>query len=293
MENVFVIIPTFNDYEKLYQNCSVLIDKGVECVVVNDASEKNIKSSLTTLKVHYLEHQQNLGQGAAIQTGTVYALSKGAKTIAHFDADGQHQVEDLLTMLGMLNLHQVDVVLGSRFLKNDDKDMHIPYSRKKLLQWAIYVNNMITGVKLSDAHNGLRVLTRSAAICVEIQQNRMAHATEIIQKIKWHQLRYMECSTEIIYEKESYKAKRLGYIINILWDLFYVYIHKYFMLLILFISLSNWGLLKILLHLNDVILSLPCIILFTCGKYYVHFKKKLDYKTMCIRKKAIEKASLS
>ncbi len=94
-DNVFVIIPVFNEKkEVLVQTIRELQKASYSIVVVNDASANDI--SLPGIGITYsLRHEVNLGQGAALQTGIEFALQKKATYLVTFDADGQHSSADI------------------------------------------------------------------------------------------------------------------------------------------------------------------------------------------------------
>ena len=81
--------------------------------------------------------------------------------------------------------------------------------------------NLSTGVKLTDAHNGLRALNRVAAQRIRIEQNRMAHASEIVAEIGRHKLRYAEMPVHVVYTDYSRsKGQSIWNSVNILSDLY-------------------------------------------------------------------------
>ena len=81
---------------------------------------------------------------------------------------------------------------------------------------------MSTGVKLTDSHNGLRALNRKAAGALEIKQNRMAHASEIVEQVGKAKLRYVEQPVHIIYTDYSRaKGQSLWNSVNILAELMF------------------------------------------------------------------------
>lgn len=86
---------------------------------------------------------------------------------------------------------------------------------------AALFTRMTTGVPVTDAHNGLRALSRKAAMSIRITQNRMAHASEIISLIHEKSLSFAEIPVEIIYTDYSLKkGQKMSNSINILLDLF-------------------------------------------------------------------------
>jgi hypothetical protein len=97
---------------------------------------------------------------------------------------------------------EADVALGSRFLRAADKSF-IPVSRRILLKGAVIVNGLMTGLWLTDAHNGLRVLSRKAAGRICLEENGFAHATEIIHQIRRLKLSYIERPARVRYTHYS------------------------------------------------------------------------------------------
>ena len=202
-EEVFIVVPVFNeDLLILRATLKSLLQQYPHVVVVDDGSGGKIGSGIQDLPVHFLRHTINLGQGAALQTGTEYAVAKGAKCIVHFDADGQHDPADIDRLVRLVEKEGVDVVLGSRFLQKSHT-RQIPLFRRFVLQLARVINFLFTGVYLSDAHQGLRVLNRKAASLIRLTENRQAHATEIIARTKEHKLTYREVPVSVTYTAYS------------------------------------------------------------------------------------------
>jgi glycosyltransferase involved in cell wall biosynthesis len=167
-----------------------------------------------------VEHPVNLGQGAALQTGIEYALQDPqTDSIVTFDADGQHRVEDAAAMVARLRTESLDVVLGSRFLDSRTK---LTAMKRIVLKVAALQMKLSTGLDLTDAHNGLRVLGRDVAGRINLTQNRMAHASELVHQLAAFKVRYVEHPVHIIYTDYS-KAKGQSLLnsVNIVADLFF------------------------------------------------------------------------
>jgi glycosyltransferase involved in cell wall biosynthesis len=216
---IFVVVPAYNEGKVIRSTLRPLVAAGYSVVVVDDGSTDGSWRQLQNLGVHCLQHPINLGQGAALQTAVTYALQAGAKYVVHFDADGQHDIEDIPGLLKPILTGRVDVVLGSRFLRREDLKA-VPLRRRLLLKGAVFVNWLLTGLWLSDAHNGARAFSRRAARQVVLRENRSAHATEILQQIRAHRLRYVERPTHILYTKYSMqKGQRVWDAVDIFVDL--------------------------------------------------------------------------
>ena len=201
-QTVFVIIPTYNEASVIGEAARALTDRGYSVVVVDDGSRDDTWAVLRKLPVYALRHRSNLGQGAALQTGITFALARGADYLVTFDADGQHRVDDIEVLLEPLRAGEADVTLGSRFLRREDS-AEVPFARRMLLRGGVVVNFVLTGVKLSDAHNGLRAFTAEAARGIRLKENRFAHASEILVQLRRLGLRYQERPTKIVYTDYS------------------------------------------------------------------------------------------
>ena len=216
-EQTWVIVPAFNEAGVVRRSVASLRTRFAHVVVVDDGSGDDTAAEAQAAGAIVLRHAVNVGQGAALQTGIDYVLAQGAQYVATFDADGQHQVEDLVAMLAALQGATFDIVLGSRFLGHAEG---LPFARRLVLKAAVLFTNLTTGLRLTDAHNGLRVMTASAARRLRIRQDGMAHASELIAQFGRLGLRYAEVPVTITYSAYSIgKGQRLSNSLRILRDL--------------------------------------------------------------------------
>ena len=223
-KTIFVIIPCYNEANIIRETITTIIEKGYSIIVVDDHSTDNTKEQLKEIPLIYLHHRVNMGQGAALQTGISLALKKDAEYLVTFDADGQHDVSDIDGMLHKLKEEHFDIVLGSRFLPGAGGN--ISAGRKLFLKAACYLNYLFTGILLTDAHNGLRVMNRHAAESIHLKENRMAHATEILKEIKKHDLKFGEFPVQIHYS--SYSKKKGQSLLNSVRIFFDLVLNKIF-----------------------------------------------------------------
>lgn len=185
-------------------------------IVVDDGSTDDTGERALAAGAHVIRHSVNLGQDAALQTGIDYAVRLGATHIVTFDADGQHAPAEIAPMVQHAIDTGVDIVLGSRFLGGT---VNMPRSKAFTLWLAVRFTRLTTGLALSDTHNGFRVLTRRCAQRLRIRQNRMAHASEILDEIVAKQLRFSEYPVTITYTPYSVaKGQRLLHSITIVKD---------------------------------------------------------------------------
>jgi hypothetical protein len=142
-----------------------------------------------------------MGQGAALQTGIEFARAlPQIQRFVTFDADGQHVVADAVRMLDLLGTGEVDIVLGSRFL---GEAVGAGRGKRMMLRAAVKFSNLTSGIRLTDAHNGLRAFNRHVAETLEITAHDMTHASEIIELIAANNYRYREVPVTIHYTDYS------------------------------------------------------------------------------------------
>lgn len=197
----WVVIPAHNESGRIAAVLADLRRVGIgNIVVVDDGSGDDTARQAATQNVWVLQHIVNRGQGAALQTGIDFALSKKAEIIVTFDADGQHLATDIPTLLKPIELGNVQVVLGSRFL---GQAIGVPALRKWILRVAVWGTRLTTRLPLTDTHNGLRAMTAAAAAKLRLSEDGMAHASEILSKLARSGLRWQEEPVTIRYTQQS------------------------------------------------------------------------------------------
>jgi polyprenyl-phospho-N-acetylgalactosaminyl synthase len=196
----WIVIPAYNEERVMAGVIGEAVRSGHRVVVVDDGSSDATAEIGARTGDVVVRHPINLGQGAALQTGITFALAQGADFIVTFDADGQHRIADVSKLLDALAEHQADFALGSRAL---GQTTNMPASRRLLLWGATCFTRITIGMEVTDAHNGLRAMTRRGARCLKLRQNRMAHASEILDQIASSGLKYIEVPVNIEYSHYS------------------------------------------------------------------------------------------
>lgn len=215
--NVFIIVPTYNEANVIENVLSELLQLTNNIIVIDDGSDDTTGEILDKLNVLKATHSVNLGQGAAIKTGIECALICGADYIVTFDADGQHDASTIHKLFEIADMGCIDVILCTRFVENADS---VPFLRRQLLRLAVLYTRITTGLQVTDAHNGIRMLSRKSAKLIEIKQNRMSHASEILSEIARHGLSYKEIPTKIRYTEYSLnKGQKIPDLLKILIEL--------------------------------------------------------------------------
>lgn len=200
IEGLWVVIPAYNEGLRIADVLADVLRFCQHVVVVDDASTDETAQRARAYPVWLVRHAINLGQGAALQTGITFALAQGAQYVVTFDADGQHQAADLPALLEPLLAGQAHYSLGSRFL---GRTVGMPWVRRLLVYAARAFTYLFSGVRLTDAHNGLRAMTREGASRIHLTCNRMEHASEIVDQIVRSGLPFVEVPVTIRYSRET------------------------------------------------------------------------------------------
>lgn len=215
--DVWIVVPAFNEAGVIGEVIAELRSTFPNVVCVDDGSADDTGDIALRAGAHLVRHPVNLGQGAAIQTGVEYARSQsGASVFATFDADGQHRVSDVLTMIDRLTSEAADIVIGTRFGPGVSRP---PLLKRIVLQTAAWLSPRGRRLGLTDSNNGLRVFNKTVADQLDITMNGMSHATEFVMLIDENRWQVTEQPVEVLYtEYSSAKGQPLLNGVNIIVD---------------------------------------------------------------------------
>lgn len=200
-DDVCLVMPLYNEGPVVGDVVEAARETFPRVVAVDDGSADGSARIARDAGAFVVQHPVNLGQGAALQTGFDAARRlPGVRFVVTFDSDGQHRTEDAAAMVERLRADEADVVFGSRFLDGRTRPGLV---KGVVLRTAVVYSNLTTGVRLTDTHNGLRALNLRALAGIQIRQNRMAHASEIIEQVGRSGLRWVEHPVHIEYTDYS------------------------------------------------------------------------------------------
>lgn len=214
-----VVIPVYNEGSVIGDVLAALKPYFPNVVCVDDGSTDNSAEVCLRSGARVVSHGTNLGQGAALQTGLQFGLGlRGVTWFVTFDADGQHRASDAVDMVLAARESDVDVILGTRFQRGRAES--VPHARRALLTAATAFTRATTGLQLTDSHNGLRVLSRSAAEQVDLRMHGASHASELLTQVARQRIKYLEHPITVDYTDYSKAKGQRGYnAFNIVFDL--------------------------------------------------------------------------
>lgn len=169
-KKLLIMIPAYNE-EK---NIGELLDKLkkpeiadiADVLVMDDASKDRTRSIVLGKQLEVVTHVFNLGYGSGLQVGYKYAVRNNYEYVIQMDADGQHDVSNVMRIYEKLvtddeNGKCPDIVIGSRFLEGSET---FPISKIKKLAIVMFrfLIKLGTGKKILDPTSGLQGLSRRA-----------------------------------------------------------------------------------------------------------------------------------
>jgi glycosyltransferase involved in cell wall biosynthesis len=155
-----IIIPAYNEEKNIDKVLKKIISSGIDMdiLVINDGSRDNTVDIVKRNNIKVISNPFNLGYGGALQTGFKYAVTKGYQFVIQFDADGQHQVQDILTIKTELEKGEADIVIGSRFIGKGN--FKTGFLKKVVIDLMRFLIKASTGTVVTDPTSGLKGLSK-------------------------------------------------------------------------------------------------------------------------------------
>ena len=204
---VAVVIPAYQEAKTIAVVVAQARPLVERVVVVDDGSTDGTANVAAAAGATVVRHLINRGYGAALTTGTAYALAHGAEAVVHFDADGQFEPAEISKLVAALRPGVPSVALGSRFL---GQVIGIPLLRRLTLKVAILFTWAVSGLRLTDAHNGFRAFTAPALKLMHFKQDRMAFSSEVVDEIVRLKLPWVEVPVTVRYTTASKQGSKQG-----------------------------------------------------------------------------------
>ncbi len=198
------VIPAFNEEVSIARTLREIKSKfpKEKIFVVDDGSKDKTGEIAKKMGAAVFPHLINRGLGASLTTGIKGALQNGADIIITFDADLQHEAQDVRHLVKPIIDGKADAVIGSRFLDKKDLGM-MPFTKVVGNYFLTGLTNFLSSSKITDSQSGLRALSRKAAAKLNIMSDKYAVSSEIIHELEGHRLRVIEVPIKAIYDSRS------------------------------------------------------------------------------------------
>jgi len=227
-----IVIPAYNA-EKTLESVIKRIPKNFkyrEIIVVNDASTDRTREVAEKLDLTVLNHERNRGYGGAQKTGFRYSINNNSDVIVLLHADGQYPPERIENMVKPILNGRADAVTGTRFGRYNPLEGGMPIIRFIGNRFLSLLTRILTGLKVSETHNGYRVYRTKALKDVNFEDNseKFEFDTEILLRFKSKGYKIVEVENPTIYAEEVSYLNPITYgfrVLNVL--LKYLILRKY------------------------------------------------------------------
>lgn len=155
-----VIIPAYNESASIKSTVEEIRQKAkdFDYVIINDCSKDQTREICEENNYNIINLPINLGIGGAVQTGYRYGYNHGYDIAVQVDGDGQHNPEFLRQMAEYFQSHEVDMVIGSRFIEKEG--FQSSGTRRIGIKYFTILIKMLTGKEITDPTSGLRMVNR-------------------------------------------------------------------------------------------------------------------------------------
>lgn len=197
---ILMIIPAFNEEKNiLYTVESIKKYKKtkLDYIVINDGSIDNTKQVLIDNNINFIDLVNNLGIGAAVQTGYKYAYRNNYDIAIQFDGDGQHDINYVNKLIDTIQKEKYDMAVGSRFVGNDS-EFKSTTTRRFGISILSFLIKILTKQTIKDMTSGYRAVNKKL---IEKFANNYA-------------FEYPEPITNLQVIKEGFKVKEVSVNMN-------------------------------------------------------------------------------
>ena len=198
---IIIGIPAFNEEKNIASIITKLMGITDTVIVCNDGSSDLTSKIAEKMGAVVINHEKNLGYGGAIRSIFFKAKEMNGDVLVTFDADGQHRVEDVKTVIEPIINQEADLVIGSRFL--DESEKEVPQYRKVGIKVITKITNASIKKQLTDSQSGFRAYSKQVINELNPSELGMGISTEILIKASSKNFKIFEVPIKIIYSGDT------------------------------------------------------------------------------------------
>ena len=198
---VIIGIPAFNEEKNIAVLIIQLKKIADKIIVCNDGSTDLTSKIAEELGATVVNHEKNLGYGAAIRSIFLKSKNLDGDILVTFDADGQHRIEDVNRVIDPIINGESDLVIGSRFL--DESEKEVPKYRKVGINVLTKITNATIKKQLTDSQSGFRAYSKKVLNELNPSELGMGISTEILIKASAKNFRISEVPIKIVYDGDT------------------------------------------------------------------------------------------
>ena len=163
-KELLIIIPAYNEEKSIGAVLDELLQLPLfgiaDVLVIDDASRDDTAKLARARGVQVITQMYHMGYGAGLQLGYRYAVLHGFSYVIQMDADGQHDVSNVMKLFDRLRTpdeagNYSDLILGSRFLEGAP-DYPVSFAKKAAYAMFRGIIRLFTGKRITDPTTGLQ-----------------------------------------------------------------------------------------------------------------------------------------
>ena len=198
---ITVGIPAYNEEKNIGQIITKLKKITDKIIVCDDGSTDSTGKIATEMGAKVIRHEKNLGYGSAIRSIFLKAREEKSESLITLDSDGQHRIEDIDVVVEPLRTGKADLVIGSRFLNNNGKN--VPSYRKTGIKILTKLANTSLEQKITDSQSGFRGYGKRVIQEVTPSESGMGVSNEILIKASKKGFQIIEVPIVILYDGDT------------------------------------------------------------------------------------------
>ncbi len=198
---ITVGIPAFNEEKNIASIIQKLNQVADTVIVCDDGSTDNTAKIAEKMGAIVITHEQNLGYGGAIRSLFLKARDLDSDMLVTLDSDGQHRISDVLPIADPIIKNQADLVIGSRFLTENQKDM--PKYRKIGIKMITTLANTSLEESVTDSQSGFRAYGKNILSEITPSEKGMGVSNEILMKVSKKNFKIIEVPIVVSYEGDT------------------------------------------------------------------------------------------
>jgi len=197
--NIFIVIPTYNEAKTIGPIVGALDKRGFRVIVVDDGSGDNTIVEANKFGAEIIAYAKNAGKGRSVREGLEYALENNCEAVITMDGDGQHSIDDIDKFIDEYKKSGADLILGNR-LHNPRK---MPFVRRCTNFIMSFIISLLIIEKIEDSQCGYRLISRKGIEKMNLNTTKYEIESEMLVEAKRRGLKISSVNIDSIYEGET------------------------------------------------------------------------------------------
>lgn len=172
------LVPVYNEKGRISNLIKRLSNERRDIIVIDDGSKDGTAKEIESTGIILLKHPSNMGKGAALKTGFIYAIANNYDYVITLDGDGQHKTEESRSFLKSLQKARIDILVGTRTYSC----RNMPLDRFLTNLTTSLVVSILANRNIRDSQSGYRAISARVMRNVKLRTSNYQTESEILIK---------------------------------------------------------------------------------------------------------------